>query len=159
MCCRDCQRIQYKKPQSCALSCPQCMYEISSECRSLCTKQNDILAVAHRLKLRVSYKRCDVVRNMWLCGSKGPFTQSESERESEKKQRPIKDHRKQIQTQECIPVGCVPPSSVAIGEGGVGLDLIPLNFPLGCGPGDPPPPEQAPPLWDQTPLRPDPRPL
>ena len=47
--------------------------------------------------------------------------------------------------QKCIPVGCVPPAAVVIAGGGVwswstwispldvGLDLIPLNFPLGCG--------------------------
>ena len=40
-----------------------------------------------------------------------------------------------IPRQECIPVGCVPPS---ISPLGVGLDLTPLNFPLGCGPGGPP---------------------
>ena len=87
--------------------------------------------------------------------------------------------------QECIPVGCVPPAAVAVGGGagqfplnfppwvwawtrslltsplGVGLDQIPLNFPLGCGSGpDPPqlppwlwawrPPDQAPPpLWTE----------
>ena len=85
--------------------------------RGLCTKQNTILAVTHRLILRVSYKRCDVMRNMLLCGSKDPFTQSESERESERNQRTGRDHRKQIQTQECIPVGCILPAAVAIGEG------------------------------------------
>ena len=75
---------------------------------------------------------------------------------------------KTIWKQECIPVGCIPPTAVAVGgEGvrrgagpdppqfppwvwawtwspsisplGVGLDLIPLNFPLGCGPGPDPP--------------------
>ena len=64
--------------------------------------------------------------------------------------------------QECIPVGCVPSAAVAVRGGarpdppqlppwvwawtwspsifplGVGLDLIPLKFPLVCGPGDPP---------------------
>ena len=57
------------------------------------------------------------------------------------------------QKQECIPVGCIPPAAVAVGGGGEGLDQIPLNFPLGFGPGDPPreqtprpgtPPEQTP---------------
>ena len=59
--------------------------------------------------------------------------------------------------QECIPVGCVPPAAVVIVGGvwawfpwisplGVGLDLIPLNFPLGCGPG-PDPPQFPPWLW------------
>ena len=43
--------------------------------------------------------------------------------------------------QECIPVGYVTPAAVAVGGG---LDLIPLNFPLGCGPGPDPP--QFPPL-------------
>ena len=69
--------------------------------------------------------------------------------------------------QECIPVGCVPPAAVAIRRG---LDQIPLNFPLGCGPGGPPwpdPPKLPPwvwawksarhagtrPPWDQTPPR------
>ena len=37
-------------------------------------------------------------------------------------------------TQECIPVGCVPPTAVVMG----GLVLIPLNFPLGCWPGPDP---------------------
>ena len=64
--------------------------------------------------------------------------------------------------QECIPVGCVPPAAVVVGGAGpdppefspwllawtwspwisplgVGLDLILLNFPLGCGPGSDPP--------------------
>ena len=47
--------------------------------------------------------------------------------------------------QECIPVGCVPPTAVAAtgvwartrshstSPLGMGLDQIPLNFPLGCG--------------------------
>ena len=58
--------------------------------------------------------------------------------------------------QECIPVGCVPPAAVVIGGVwswspwisplGVGLDLIPLNFPLGCGPGSDPP-EFPPWVW------------
>ena len=60
--------------------------------------------------------------------------------------------------QECIPVGCVPPTAVAAtgvwartrshstSPSGVGLDQIPLNFPLGCGPGSDPP--QLPPwVW------------
>ena len=59
--------------------------------------------------------------------------------------------------QECIPVECVPPTAVAVGGGvwylasspstsplGVGLDQIPLNFPLGCVP-EPDPPQ--PPTW------------
>ena len=48
--------------------------------------------------------------------------------------------------QECIPVGCVPPTAVAVGRGvclsacwdththTLGVDLAP---PFGCGPGDP----------------------
>ena len=55
--------------------------------------------------------------------------------------------------QECIPVGCLPPAAVTVGGGSAsvhaGIDppqvwawrppsQIPLNFPLGCGPGDPP---------------------
>ena len=57
--------------------------------------------------------------------------------------------------QECIPVGCVPPTAVAVCLGGVGVSASvhagihpprpgpgPLNLPPGCGPGDPPPPEQ-----------------
>ena len=46
---------------------------------------------------------------------------------------------KGIQRQECIPVGCVPPTAVVIGGGAGGLVLIPLNFPLGCWPGTDPP--------------------
>ena len=45
--------------------------------------------------------------------------------------------------QECIPVGCVPaahwPYAGVCFLGGGGLVLIPLNFPLGCGPGPDPP--------------------
>ena len=82
--------------------------------------------------------------------------------------------------QECIPVGCVPPAAVAMGGAwtrssstsplGVGLDLIPLKFPLVCLTGDPlgadppgadprkqtplpgadPPQEQAPLLWTES---------
>ena len=67
--------------------------------------------------------------------------------------------------QECIQVGCVPPAAVVVRGGGglvlipwishldVGLDLIPLNFPLGCGPGSDPP--QFPPwvwAWIWSPL-------
>ena len=52
--------------------------------------------------------------------------------------------------QECIPVGCVPPTAVAITGGrGVCLDQIPLNFPLGCGPG-PDPPQLPPWVWAWT---------
>ena len=58
---------------------------------------------------------------------------------------------------ECIPVGCVPPAAVVLVGGvwswspwisplGVGLDLIPLNFPLGWGPGSDPP-EFPPWVW------------
>ena len=47
--------------------------------------------------------------------------------------------------QEYIPVGCVPPAAVVVGEGG-GLVLIPLNFPLGCWPG-PDSPEFPPWVW------------
>ena len=52
--------------------------------------------------------------------------------------------------QDCIPVGCIPPACwpylPACSVPG-GLDLIPLNFPLGCGPGSDPP--QFPPwVWD-----------
>ena len=54
--------------------------------------------------------------------------------------------------QECIPVGCVPPTAVAVGGAGRGvggLDLIPLNFSLGCGSGSDPP--QYPPwVWAWT---------
>ena len=46
--------------------------------------------------------------------------------------------------QECIPVGCVPPAAVVVG--GEGLVLIPLNFPLGCGP-ESDPPEFPPWVW------------
>ena len=63
--------------------------------------------------------------------------------------------------QGCIPVGCVPPAAVAGTAGGdltrspstsplaLGLDQIPLNFPLGCGP-RPDPPELPPWLWAWT---------
>ena len=59
--------------------------------------------------------------------------------------------------QECIPVGCVPPTAVVVGGVwspsisplGVGLDLIPINFRLGCGPGAPPPDQT--PHWEQAP--------
>ena len=55
-----------------------------------------------------------------------------------------------INIQECILVGCVAPTASLSGGAwpappqlppgvlGVSLDQIPLNFPLGCGPGDPP---------------------
>ena len=72
--------------------------------------------------------------------------------------------KKYMNRQECIPVGCVLPAAVAV-TGGLHSPLganppeqappeqgpppewtwspplgqIPLNFPLGCGPGDPPP--------------------
>ena len=61
--------------------------------------------------------------------------------------------------QECIPEGCLPPAAVAVtGGGGVGLDQIPLNFHLGCGPGDPPPSRSDPPklppwVWVWKPAR------
>ena len=44
-----------------------------------------------------------------------------------------------IPEQECIPVRCVPPASVAIRDGGVLHQCI-LGYttPSGCGPGDPP---------------------
>ena len=68
---------------------------------------------------------------------------------------------KMFEKQECIPVGCVPPTAVAVlgvlhtnppgsrpprtrypPPPGVGLvtpsGQFPLNFALGCGPGDPP---------------------
>ena len=71
--------------------------------------------------------------------------------------------------QECIPVGCVPPAAVVVGGAGpdlpefppwmlawtwspwisplgVGLDLIPLNLPLGCGP-ESDPPQFSPWVW------------
>ena len=73
--------------------------------------------------------------------------------------------------EECIPVGCVPPTAVAVrGEPGSDSPQFPLGcgpgpdptqLSLGCGPGDPPgsdqtSPEQAPPRsrhapQDQTP--------
>ena len=44
-----------------------------------------------------------------------------------------------------FPLGCGPgPDPFSISQLGVGLDLIPLNFPLGCGPGSDPPQF---PLW------------
>ena len=60
--------------------------------------------------------------------------------------------------QECIPVGCIPPTAVAIMGGSphppqAGTpqsrhppDQIPLKFPLGCGPG-PGPPQVPPWVW------------
>ena len=73
-----------------------------------------------------------------------------------------KQERTCSENQECIPVGCVPAAhwlyagggggwiwSPSISPLGVGLDLIPLNFPLGCGPGSDPP--QFPPwVWAWT---------
>ena len=60
--------------------------------------------------------------------------------------------RKHKTEQECIPVGCVPPSAVAVGgvclsacwdpHLGVGLETNPPR----CGPGDPPPQGQTPQL-------------
>ena len=60
--------------------------------------------------------------------------------------------------QECIPVGCVPPVAVAVqgGRGSASVHAVihpprygpgdhparTLNFSLGCGPGDPPPPRR-----------------
>ena len=41
--------------------------------------------------------------------------------------------------QECIPVGYILPAAVVVVGWGGGLVLIPLNFPLGCGPGSDPP--------------------
>ena len=73
-----------------------------------------------------------------------------------------------VTQQECIPVGFVPPAAVAVMGGpragttpGAGtpqsrhppwsrhLGQIPLNFPLGCGPG-PDPPQLPPWLWAWT---------
>ena len=91
----------------------------------------------------------------------------------------------QMNRQECIPVGCVPPTAVAImGEGsphplgadlpgagtlradtspGVGLETPPRpdlpQLPLRCVPGDPPwpdPPQLPPWLWAWRPPWPDP---
>ena len=63
---------------------------------------------------------------------------------------------KYIIQQECIQVGCIPPAAVAImgvfrstSPLGVGLDQIPLNFPLGCGSG-PDPPQLPPWVWAWT---------
>ena len=65
----------------------------------------------------------------------------------------------QYPRQECIPVGCVLPTAVAIPEAGTTPQApprsrhppsqIPLNFPLGCGPG-PDPPQFPPWLWAWT---------
>ena len=43
--------------------------------------------------------------------------------------------RADIRKQECIPVGCVLPAAVAVGEG---LPQCMLGYPPVCGPGDPP---------------------
>ena len=70
-----------------------------------------------------------------------------------------------VKKQECIPVGCVPPTALAIRGGlhqtppppraGTTWDPAhppgrsPLNFPLGCGPG-PDPPQLRPWVWAWT---------
>ena len=63
---------------------------------------------------------------------------------------------KYILIQECIPVGYVPPATVAVG--GRGLPQCMLGYTPGCGPGDPPGcwPGDTPQVWAWRPPRSNP---
>ena len=54
-------------------------------------------------------------------------------------------------TQECILVGCVPPTAIAVGGGGSVSQHAMRQTPSGCGPGEPPPQ-----VWAWRPSLPDP---